>query len=282
MIRRVLAVDVAIRAGAICAGLAGDAGRPTAGGDACLAVICLQQFVEQRTVAQERLPEIFGARLLGLRPLADAVREAVVLHHPRVVDRHQVGLSIEVSHRVATRLHNAVNKPVSGHDRLGWLIDEAFLYALPLLGETHAHALGQRPDVNLGPLPLAVTQVGLGGPPSLPGLHRPVVFRAKALTQRRRSALTGRHRNEGDDNHGSEDNQDPHPGSHMSLPVLEVLEFDLSPCLSSASLPGHRRSNADFRLGSVRRRRHAGAPRPRHRGGLHRPPSCSPRIGRPW
>ena len=117
-----------------------------------------------------------------LRPLADAVREPVVLHHLRVIDRHQVGLSIEIPHRVATRLHDAVDKPVSGHDRVGWLINEAFLHVSPLLGETDPRVLGQRPDVKLSTLLLAVTQIGLGGPPILPGLHCPVVLRAKALT----------------------------------------------------------------------------------------------------
>src|SRR5580700_11318972 len=151
-------------------------------GDALLVAICPQQFAEQRTVVQQRLPEVFRAHLLGPRPLADPVRGPVILHHLRVVDRHQVGLRVEIPHRVATRVHDAVEQPVSGHDRLLRLVDEAFLHVLPLLGEPGSRLLRQRLDVEPGTLLLAITQLGLGGPPILPGLYCPVVFRAETLT----------------------------------------------------------------------------------------------------
>jgi hypothetical protein len=50
-----------------------------------------------------------------------------------VVDRHQIGLGLEVPHRVATRFHDAVHKLVRGHHRVRWLIDEALLHLAPAI-----------------------------------------------------------------------------------------------------------------------------------------------------
>jgi hypothetical protein len=47
-----------------------------------------------------------------------------------------------------------VHKPVGGHDRFGWLINEAFLQVLPLLGVPRTGVLGQKLDVKLSTLPL--------------------------------------------------------------------------------------------------------------------------------
>ena len=223
----------AVRAGV--AVLAGDPGCPAPRGHDRRVVRCAQQFVEQRSVAQQRRTEAFCARLLRLRSFVDAMRDPVVLHHLRVVDRHQAGLGLEITHRVAARLHDAVHKPVGGLHRVGWLIDEALLHVLPLLGETHPRVLGQRPDVKPGTLPLALTQVGLGGPPTRAGVNCPLVFWAKALTQRRRSALAGRRRDEDDDNHGSDGNQDPYPGSHKPLRVIESASYPIALAETRAS-----------------------------------------------
>jgi hypothetical protein len=77
-----------------------------------------------------------------LRLLLDGVRGPVVGHQLGVVDRHQVGLCLEVPHRVAASRHDGVDEPVGGHDRVGWLINEAFLQVLPFLGETRTSFLG--------------------------------------------------------------------------------------------------------------------------------------------
>jgi hypothetical protein len=147
----------------------------------------------------------------------NAVRDPVVLHHLRVVDRQQARLRVEVPHGVAARVHDDVDEPVRGHDRVRGLIDEVLLQVEPLEGEPLPRVLGQRPDVQQGVLLLALPQLGLGRPPVLLDLYRPLVFRAKAPPQRRRPALAQRQPAKGDQRH---DDQDPRPGSHEFLPVI--------------------------------------------------------------
>src|SRR6266568_685587 len=222
-----------LRSGSDALPAAGPGWLRLAGGAVCCAVaFWAQQFVEQGPVPQQRLAQVFGARLLSLGALPHGVREPVVLDGVRMVDRYQLGLCIEVLHRVTPRFHDTGDEVIGSGRGLRRLIDEALLHVTPFVRETQAGGFWQRLDVELSPLPLTCAKVGLGGSPAVAVLYRPVVFRAEALTKHRSFALPSPHRDQRDDGHHSDGDHDPYPGSHQILLSLELL-----------LLPGRRRPN---------------------------------------
>ncbi len=69
----------------------------------------VKQVVEKHSVRNESLPKVFCRCLSGLAHLENLMSAAIVLNHLRVVDRNQVGLSNEVSHRIPLVNHHVGN-----------------------------------------------------------------------------------------------------------------------------------------------------------------------------
>ena len=124
--------------------------------------IDFQEFVEKRTIVDDRLTHLFGARLPPLPFQCQGSSGAVILNDHRMVDRQVICTSIEVLDRVATRRHHL------GHELIGFAdggirtVHEAGLHTPPFPGERIGLILCELAEVEpadaLGPL----AQNGLG------------------------------------------------------------------------------------------------------------------------
>jgi len=80
-----------------------------------------------------------------------------------MVDRYQLGLRIEVLHRVTPRFHDAGDEGIGSSRGLSRLVDESLLHVAPFVRETQAGGFRQRLDIELSPLLLTCAKVRLGG-----------------------------------------------------------------------------------------------------------------------
>jgi hypothetical protein len=162
----------------------------------------LQQFVEQRAVMHECLPQVLGAGLPVQLAQRDRVRGAVVVHHHGVVHRQVRSLRLEVRHGIAAAHHDVAHQQVGlGHGRTR-AVDEAALHALPFHAEALRLVRRQGHDLQqLVHAVLARTQFGLGLRAAARALHGALVFRPEALGQVRGAAAPG---DGGDDDHGQQ------------------------------------------------------------------------------
>ena len=74
------------------------------------------------------------------------MREPVIPDSVRMIDRDQVGLRIEVFHRVTLRLHDAGDENVGASRGLCRLVNEALLQNTPFVRELQAGGFWQRLD----------------------------------------------------------------------------------------------------------------------------------------
>ena len=128
----------------------------------------VKQLVEEHPVRNESLPKVFCRCLSGLAHFENLMRAAIVLNHLGVVDRNEVGLSIEVSHRISLVDHHVGDQRIGSAKRKRRGIDELDLHLAPIRRVTVALPSVKRP--NREPVALFGTglQVGLG----LPGAAR--------------------------------------------------------------------------------------------------------------
>ncbi len=153
----------------------------------------MHEFVEQRAVVHERLPQILGvpgARavvmdLLGVMP------GAVVLHDLRVIGGHQLGTVAEVFHRVATIAHHLGDQLICLVQGRSGSVDELGLHSLPALGVTLASRGFQFVDVEPVTPIRDLAQVLICGALAAARLDLARVFGPESLVEARAATLQG-------------------------------------------------------------------------------------------
>ena len=109
-----------------------------------------------------RLPQVLGGGLTLLTGTGPADGLPVVPHDLGVVDRHQVGLAVEVLGRVTALAEHPADQDVrlgGGQDRL---VDETRLHLLPLRAQLLAASRLELVQLQLGPAVPALGQLPLG------------------------------------------------------------------------------------------------------------------------
>jgi hypothetical protein len=143
----------------------------------------------------------------------------------RMINRHKVGLGLEVVHGVPAFAHDSSDESIRLVDHGLWLINEACLQLVPALAVTLPGTLRERPDLETISVLEALAELTLRLSTAA-ALNGTVVFRSEALPQHPTSAppLHSQHRDREPDQDNGEDDKNPspclqrnHPSSHAQV-----------------------------------------------------------------
>src|SRR4029453_18181749 len=105
------------------------------------------------------------------------VRTAVLLHELRMVDRHEIRLSVEVADGIPARTHDAIDEVLRVRARVFGRVDEADLHTHPLGCILRRDVGIERLDLQLAVSPEAIPQCTLSCAPARGTVDGPVVLR---------------------------------------------------------------------------------------------------------